>query len=284
MNRRAFGSVLTAAFCLAGCSPLTAFNTFAPVDPGATLARADIPYGAEPRQRLDLYVPARREAAAPVVVFFYGGGWNSGAKGDYAFVGKAFASQGFVTVIADYRLVPAIRFPAFIEDGAQAIRWTNDHIAEFGGDPHRLYLLGHSAGAYNAVMLTLDQHYLRQAGLPSGIVRATAALAGPYDFLPLSVDEAIAAFSQSKNLAQTQPINFVSRSAPPMFLATGDADATVYPRNTINLAEQSRAAGADVEEKIYPGASHVGIMLALSRPFRGRAPVLADVVRFFRTH
>jgi dipeptidyl aminopeptidase/acylaminoacyl peptidase len=115
-------------------------------------------------------------------------------------------------------------------------------------------------------------------------VRATAALAGPYDFLPLSVDEAIAAFSQSKNLAQTQPINFVSRSAPPMFLATGDADATVYPRNTINLAEQSRAAGADVEEKIYPGASHVGIMLALSRPFRGRAPVLADVVRFFRTH
>jgi acetyl esterase/lipase len=115
-------------------------------------------------------------------------------------------------------------------------------------------------------------------------VRATAALAGPYNFLPLDVEATIAAFGQTKNLAATQPINFISRSAPPMFLATGDQDTTVYPRNTTGLAAKLREAGADVAEKTYPGMTHAGMVLALSRPFRGQAPVLADVTAFFRAH
>jgi acetyl esterase/lipase len=284
MPFRALCALFLAALSLAGCSALSAFNALAPVDPGAALARPDIAYGPEPRQRLDVYVPDGGATGAPVVVFFYGGSWDSGRKEDYAFVGKALAAQGFVTVVADYRLVPDVRFPVFLEDGAQAVRWTHDHIAAFGGDPRRLYLLGHSAGAYNAVMLTLDAHYLRQAGLRPGAVRGTAALAGPYDFLPLSVDATIAAFGQAKNLPATQPIDFVHASAPPMFLAAGDQDTTVYPRNTTGLAARLRSAGAEVVEKIYPGVTHAGIMLALSRPFRGQAPVLADVTAFFRAH
>lgn len=133
-------------------------------------------------------------------------------------------------------------------------------------------------------MLTLDAHYLRQAGLPADAVRATAALSGPYDFLPLDVDATTAAFGQAKDLAATQPIHFARRSAPPMFLATGDKDTTVYPRNTTALAARLRAAGATVEEKVYPGVTHAGMVLALSRPFRADAPVLADVAEFFRTH
>ena len=284
MNLRAFCALFLTVALLDGCSALTAFNTFTPVDSGAVLARADIAYGEEARQRLDVYVPDRGGGRAPVVMFFYGGGWDSGRKDDYAFIGKALAAQGFVTVIADYRLVPNVRFPAFVEDGAKAIRWAHDHIAEFGGDPKRLYLLGHSAGAYNAVMLTLDVHYLADAGLHPNAVRATTALAGPYDFLPLDVDETIAAFGQSKNLEATQPINFVRRSAPPLFLAAGADDATVYPRNTTRLAAKLRAVGAEAQEKIYPAMSHAGILLPLSRPFRGNAPVLEDVVRFFREH
>ena len=284
MPFRALCALLLTALPLAGCSALTVFNALTPVDPGAALARADIAYGAQARQRLDVYVPDGLKASAPAVVFFYGGGWDSGTKEDYAFVGRALAAQGFVTVVADYRLVPEVRFPAFVEDGAKAIRWTHDHIGEYGGDPRRLYLIGHSAGAYNAVMLTLDAHYLRQVGLGPNAVRATAALAGPYDFLPLDVDETIAAFGQTKNLATTQPINFISRSAPSMFLATGDQDTTVYPRNTTGLAAKLRAAGADVAETIYPGMTHAGMVLALSRPFRGQAPVLADVAAFFRAH
>ena len=284
MPLRTLCPLLLTALLLTGCSALAAFNTLTPVDPGVTLARADFAYGAQARQRLDIYVPDGGAAGAPVVVFFHGGGWDSGNKEDYAFVGKALAAQGFVSVVADYRLVPEVRFPAFVEDGAKAIRWTHDHIGEYGGDPRRLYLLGHSAGAYNAAMLTLDAHYLSQVGLRPSAVRATAALAGPYDFLPLSVDATIAAFGQAKNPAATQPINFVHSSAPPMFLAAGDQDTTVYPRNTTGLAARLRAAGADVAEKIYPGVTHAGIILALSRPFRGEAPVLADVAAFFRAH
>jgi acetyl esterase/lipase len=284
MSFRAFCALVLVGLLLGDCSALTTFNTLTPVDSGARLAGADIAYGEEARQRLDVYVPERAEARAPVIVFFYGGGWDSGRKDDYAFVGKALAAQGFATVIADYRLVPEVRFPAFVEDGAKAIRWTHDHIAEFGGDPRRIYLLGHSAGAYNAAMLSLDAHYLRQAGLRADAVRATAALSGPYDFLPLSVDSTVAAFGQAKDLVATQPINFASRAAPPMFLATGDQDTTVYPRNTTGLAARLRAAGAEVEEKTYPGVTHAGMVLALSRPFRGDAPVLADVVAFFRAH
>jgi acetyl esterase/lipase len=284
MFLRALCALLLTALPLAGCSALTAFNALTPVDPGVALARADIAYGAQARQRLDVYVADGLRAPAPVVVFFYGGGWDSGRKEDYAFVGKALAAQGYVTVIADYRLVPDVRFPAFVEDGAKAIRWAHDHIGDYGGDPRRLYLIGHSAGAYNAAMLTLDAHYLRQIGLGPNAVRATAALAGPYNFLPLDVEATIAAFGQTKNLAATQPINFISRSAPPMFLATGDQDTTVYPRNTTGLAAKLREAGADVAEKTYPGMTHAGIVLALSRPFRGQAPVLADVTAFFRAH
>ncbi|WP_158815557.1 alpha/beta hydrolase [Methylocapsa sp. S129] len=284
MRLRAVLALFLTAVCLDGCSALTTFNTFTPTDPRASLAKADIAYGAQARQRLDVYIPEGGLPGAPVVVFFYGGGWDSGRKDDYSFVGKALASRGFVTIIPDYRLVPAVRFPAFVEDGAQAVRWVHDHIAEFGGDPQRLYLLGHSAGAYNAMMLTLDAHFLAAAGLGARAVRATAGLSGPYDFLPLDVDESKAAFGQAKNLAATQPINFVRGSAPPIFVATGADDSTVYPRNTTGLAARLRAAGDEVEEKTYPDMDHAGMVLALSRPFRGRAPVLEDVVRFFRAH
>jgi acetyl esterase/lipase len=278
------GATILMALMTGGCSLLATFNDLTPKDPGAALARQDIAYGPDPRQRLDVYAPDDVTPGTPVIVFIYGGGWNSGSKDDYTFAGRALAAQGFISVIADYRLVPKVRFPAFVEDGALAVRWTHDHIAEFGGDPRRIYLLGHSAGAYNVMMLTLDAHYLADAGLRQNAVRATAALAGPYDFLPLDVDETVQAFGKTADLTKTQPINFVRRTAAPIFVAAGANDTTVYPRNTTMLAAKLRAAGAPVEEKIYPDMSHTGIMLAISRPFRGDAPVLRDVVQFYRTH
>jgi acetyl esterase/lipase len=284
MQLRAVLALFFTLTLLDGCSALTTFNAFVPTDAGAILAKADIVYGAQTRQRLDVYVPDGAEAGAPVILFIYGGGWDSGDRHDYAFAGKALAAQGFVTIIADYPLVPDVRFPVFVEDGAQALRWVRDHVAEFGGDPTRIYVLGHSAGAYNAMMLTLDAHFLSAVGLGANSIRATAGLAGPYDFLPLDVDQSKAAFGRSKDLAATQPITFVRRSAPPIFVATGADDTTVFPRNTTGLAGRLRAAGAEVAEKTYPAMTHAGIMLALSRPFRGQAPVLEDVVRFFREH
>lgn len=267
---------------LAACSPLSAYNALAPADLGVALTKADIAYGSHPRQKLDVYGPDRPTGAAPVVVVFYGGSWNSGDKTDYGFLGKALASRGFVAIIADYRLVPEIRFPAFIDDGAAAVAWASRNAQKFGGDPSKVFLLGHSAGAYIAAMIALDKTYLNKFDLSPAMIKGVAALAGPYDFLPLDVDVAKAAFGQAKYPTATQPINFASRNAPAMFLATGNADTTVEPRNTYALADKLKQAGANVVVRSYPDVSHVGILLALSLPFRHQAPVLDDVSNFIR--
>jgi acetyl esterase/lipase len=277
------GLSAAAAALTTACSPLSMFATLSPKDPAA-LGVGGQAYGPDPRQRLDVYVPRRRAEGSPIAVFFYGGSWDSGRRQDYNWVGRALASRGFVTVIADYRLYPSVRFPTFLEDGAQAIRWVVDHAGAYGGDPGRIVLAGHSAGAYNAVMLGLDGRYLKGVGIDPKTVKAVAGLSGPYDFLPLTDAIAIRTFGQSPDLPATQPTSFVTPASPPAFLATGDADTTVYPRNTARLSRRLREAGVEVEERHYAGVDHINIVLALSRPLRGRAPVLDEMTAFLSRH
>jgi acetyl esterase/lipase len=270
-----------AAAALAGCSQLAAFDALAPKDPAARAA-SGIAYGSLDRQRLDIYAPPGGAASAPVVVFFYGGGWDSGRRQDYSFAARAIASRGFVTVVPDYRLYPQVVYPAFLEDGAAAVRWVQDHAAQYGGDPGRILLAGHSAGAYNAVQLTLDTQFLEAAGVDLDNIIGAAGLAGPYDFLPLDTEATINAFGQYPDLEATQPINHVRAGAPPIFLAHGTGDTTVGLYHTENLTAALSALGAPVDTKIYEGVTHEGLILSLSRPFRGRAPLLSDMTDFLR--
>jgi len=282
---RRLGLAAIASALAAACAPLSLFAALTPKDPAARSAR-NVAYGPQPRQRLDVYGPHRGkgQAAAPIAVFFYGGSWDSGRRQDYNWVGQALASRGFVTVVPDYGLYPQVRYPGFLEDGARAVRWAQDHAAEFGGDPDRIVLVGHSAGAYNAAMLALDPRYLTAAGVDPTHVKALAGLSGPYDFLPLTDPIAERTFGEAQDLPATQPTRFVTAASPPAFLATGDADTMVYPRNTVKLAARLRSAGVEVEERHYPGIDHVRMVLALSRPFRGRAPVLDEMTRFLHAH
>ncbi|WP_118857814.1 alpha/beta hydrolase [Sphingomonas mesophila] len=267
----------------AACSPLALLNGADRVSrSGVRRVAEGVAYGPDPRLKLDVWAPssARPGAGLPVIVFFYGGGWQSGERGDYAFAAAALAGRGFVVVVPDYRLVPAVRFPAFVEDCALSVKWVRDHVADFGGDPGRIALSGHSAGAYNAAMLALDRHFLADIGVDPGIVRAAALLSGPYDFAPFTERYGRAAFGQWPRARETQPVNFVRRDAPPMLLIHGAADRTAYPYNSRRLAERLRAVGAPVELKIYPGKNHVDTVASLSRPLRGRSPALEDVVGF----
>lgn len=280
VSRRSLLVGAASATALAACSPLSAINTLLPSDGGSRQAAHDIAYGDDPRQKLDIYVPDGATASSPVMMFIYGGGWNDGSKSDYSFVGHAFASRGFVTAVPDYRLVPQVRFPDFLHDCAQALRWVQDNIARQGGDVGRVHLSGHSAGAYNAMMIALDRRYGARAGVRAGLVKSVSGLAGPYDFLPLDDDRTKAAFGQTPKLSETQPVNFARAGAPRVFIATGDADTTVFPRNTYALGRKLKAAGATVEVKTYAGVGHPGILLALGKSFRGNAPALDDIVRF----
>ncbi|WOF42778.1 alpha/beta hydrolase [Sphingopyxis indica] len=252
---------------------------------GARLLLADQPYGQGPRQSLDIWVPeaAQPHDRLPVVVFFYGGGWNSGARESYGFAGRALAQQGFVTVIPDYRLVPRAHWPDFLKDSAAAVAWVHRHIASLGGDPDRIALMGHSAGAYNAMMLALDPSWLREAGSDPSVIRGVAGLAGPYDFLPLEKGGfADKAMGKVRPLEKTQPVAFARGDAPPLWLATGDADDVVRPRNSQNLAAAILRAGGAATLRVYPGMGHTAIVMALSAPFRGKGPVLEEASDFLR--
>lgn len=267
---------VTAALLLSACSgPALLNGADRAYGSRASMAVArDVAFGTH-GQRLDVWAP-RGGGRHPVVIFFYGGSWESGRRQDYGFAGRAFASQGFVTVVPDYRKSPEAVFPAFVEDAAQAVRWAHDNAARLGGDGDAIVLSGHSAGAHIAALVALDRHWLADAGVPARAIRGVVGISGPYDFLPLTTAAAQRALGQWPKLAETQPISFARADAPPMLLLTGDKDVTVRPRNSAALAAALTAKGASARVIAYPGVTHIGAVLALSQPFKGRAPVLRD--------
>jgi acetyl esterase/lipase len=246
---------------------------------GVKLARG-LGYGQDRRQRLDVYGPKRLSENLPVVVFFYGGSWQSGDRADYAFVAALLVRQGFVVVVPDYRLYPQVKFPDFMEDSAAATAWVFNNIAAHGGDPDTIFLMGHSAGAYNAVLLALARIFLQETGIDAGRIAGVIGLAGPYDFLPLQDPALKAIFSPPVDIRHTQPITFARGDAAPLFLATGGADSKVKPRNTAALAARLRELGGTVETKVYPSLGHIGIILSLLPALGWRAPVMKDVLAF----
>lgn len=247
--------------------------------------RHDIVYAPGERGRLDVYLPHRAGPDAPVAVFFYGGSWQSGDKSFYRFVGAVLASRGIVTVIPDYRVYPQVRYPDFLRDNALAVRFVKGHAAEWGGDPGRLFLIGHSAGAYNVAMLTLDKRWLGEVGLdPRRDVAGAVGLAGPYDFLPLRDDTLKVIFGPEDKRPDTQPINHVDGQAPAMLLEQGDADSVVDPGNATRLAAAIRSKGGVARVSRYPGLGHVGAITAILRPYRQRAPILREIVDFIAGH
>ena len=269
-----------AALALGGCSTTGVLNALEP-KAGLSITR-DVVYGQGPRRTLDIYRPRAAAGSAPVVVFFYGGNWRSGDKDDYVFVGSALASRGYVVVIPDYRLYPEVRWPAFLEDSAQAVGWAHANAARYGGDPARLVLMGHSAGAYNAAMLAIDERWLAAVGLdPRRHVRALVGLAGPYDFLPLKSAELKIIFGPEQGRPATQPINYVKGGEPPMLLATDRGDKVVSPGNSARLAARVQSRGGGQARSLtYGGLNHALMVGALATPLRFLAPVMKDVSAF----
>jgi acetyl esterase/lipase len=267
---------------LAGCSSLQAINA---ITPSNTYNKtADVAYGTEPRQSLDVYSPLDTPDPAPVVVFFYGGNWNSGARKDYQFIGEALASRGIVAVVADYRLYPQVRYPRFIEDSARAVAWTIHEVRHYGGDPKRVFVMGHSAGAYNAAMVALDPRWLGAQKLTPAALRGWIGLAGPYDFMPIENTSTRPVFLYPDTPVESQPINHISADAPPALLIASKKDELVDPvRNTGGLAVRLRAAGAAVTEIYFDKTSHQTLIGAISWPLRGLAPVLDTVERFVKS-
>ncbi len=276
---RAAGLVV-AGTLLTGCSPTRVISQ---LSPSGHLDRDDaVAYGEHERQRLDVYAPTREEGSAslaPVVVFFYGGAWQRGQRQDYGFVGSFLAGQGVVAVIPDYRIYPDVTFPDFVHDGAAAVAWVQRHIERYGGDPARIVLMGHSAGAHIAALLALDTRYLEQQGVSSAVVEGLIGLAGPYRFSIESGDLA-RIFAPASSNGDSQPINFVRADAPRTLLIHGDSDEVVEVRNSRVLHEKLCEAGVSSELLVYPGVGHIRVVAALAPPLAFLGQSNDDVATF----
>lgn len=268
---------------LAACSPVNLLNAMVPGH-GYTVQR-DIAYGEHARQRLDIYLPTERTAGPnPVVVFFYGGGWEAGDKKDYRFVGEALSSHGITVVIPDYRVYPEVVFPAFVDDAAAAVAWTRTHINHYAGDHKQLFLAGHSAGAHIASLLALNPDYLKKYALTPDNINGVIGLAGPYDFLPLKSDTLKTIFGPEQERWRSQPINFVKGNNPPMLLMVGERDLTVWPRNSYRLADKITEQGGQVTLLKFPDQGHAAMVAKLAKPLRGNGALLQPILDFIDQH
>ena len=282
INRRT-GLFAGLGVLLSGCSATGALNALVARD--SNRGQDGIAYGPDLRQKLDVFKPVGEVTAAPIVVFFYGGNWTRGSRTDYRFVGDALAAHGVIAVVADYRLSPQVRWQQILTDCAAAVKWSFDNAFALGGDPRKVYLMGHSAGAYNAAMLALDARWLRAVGLRPQQLAGFIGLAGPYDFLPIDNAKAQVAFNWPDTPADSQPLFHASAAAPRTLLLVAEGDRTVRPeRNSAQLAQKLRAAGVEVTFKRYDafGANHVTLVGALAGPLRWLAPVREDVLAFLQ--
>ncbi|MGP1715865.1 MAG: alpha/beta hydrolase [Methylophilus sp.] len=292
-------ALITMGLLTSACSPVNILN--AVISDKSYHLNNGVAYGDLPRQTLDIYTPKNhlsvKEAppdktennvpiaskGLPVVVFFYGGSWDSGNRGSYKFVGEALTSQGFIAVIPDYRVYPEVLFPGFMEDPAKAAKWVKLHAAEFGGDPERVFLAGHSAGAHIAAMLVLDPEFLAKQDSKPQDFAGMIGLAGPYDFLPLKSDRLKIIFGPEDQRVKSQPINFVTGNNPPMLLMVGTKDNTVWPRNTYRLAAKIKATGGPVEVAEFAGYSHIDMAAKLAKPLRDER-MLNTMADFIKQH
>lgn len=271
---------------LTGCNSFSLAVANAPSAFGDYQVERNVGYGPKPAHQLDIYRPAGSPSGnvgspRPIVMFWHGGGWTAGSKNQYRFVAEALVSRGYIAVVPGYRLHPQAEFPGFIEDAAAAVAWVRQHAAGLGGDQEQIFLMGHSAGAHIASLLTFDEHYLQDAGGDSSWIRGFIGLAGPYDFLPIR-EEYVKAVFPAASYRASQTINFIDGKEPPTLLLHGLDDHTVWPSNSRSLAMFIRVHGGRVDEHYYEGITHGGILAAITRYLRNRRPVLDQIDEFIR--
>jgi acetyl esterase/lipase len=281
MKRIALLAMASFALLASGCTNLSFLIANTATLTGRYERWTDHAYGPESRHKLDVYSP-RDAKDRPVVVFFYGGSWTSGGRGLYRFVGAALAERGIVAVLPDYRLYPQVKFPLFVDDGALAVAWVQKHAHEFGGDPQRIVLMGHSAGGHEAAFLAYDHKLLQKVGARPEWIVGLVGLSGPYALAP-DTEILNTIFASPYTEAEWQPVRFVTSQSPPTLLVHCTADDVVSIRHAEKLRDVLQTNQVRVETQFYPEKDHSDTVAGFSVLARGRAPVLDHSVSFIES-
>ncbi|MBB3107876.1 acetyl esterase/lipase [Psychrobacter luti] len=254
----------------------------------------NILYGDEPNQDLDIYYPKPLTKAMksknvtddnaindsyPMVVFVHGGSWESGNKDEYAFVGQSLAQAGYVTAVINYRKAPEHVYPDYVQDAAQAIAWSYNNAKSLHADPKRLAVIGHSAGAFNAVAAVANEDFLAPYGVKPKDIAAVIGIAGPYsyDFRKFS---SRTAFGPDETPETVMPDRQIKGKQPPYLLLTAEKDKVVHVTNTIKMTQALKVAGVKVETGEIAGASHATSIGAMAPPLRWVNDVRAQVLSY----
>ena len=283
----AVGSVMLATQQVQAFSALAVVNGI--TSNGGVGVSKDILYGDAPDQDLDIYYPKPLAKAMesqtdiktsyPMVVFVHGGSWENGSKEEYAFVGQSLAQAGYVTAVINYRKAPEHVYPDYVEDTAQAIAWSYKNATRFHADPKRLAVVGHSAGAFNAIAAIANKDFLKPYGVKPKDIAAVIGIAGPYsyDFRKFS---SATAFPADATPDEVMPDRQIKGAQPPYLLLTAEKDTVVYESNTIKMTQALKAAGVNVETGEIAGASHATSIGAMAPPLRWVNDVRAQVVNY----
>ena len=268
---------------LVACGTNGALGTLNVIASTAGLSvKTDQRYGPDARNVLDVYRPegsAQPNASAPMLLFIHGGSWTNGSKDDYKFVGESFARAGYVTAVMNYRLAPVNRYPAYVQDAAQALKYLRDHAAELGGNPGALYVMGHSAGAFNAVEMVDNARWLAEVGVPISAVKAVVGVAGPYSYDYRTLPSANA-FPEGSNPADIMPSYHVRKDAPPHRLLVAGDDQVVEAPNAVKMEAALKAAGVPVTRTVLPRLDHYTIVGSLARSLSFLGNTRQDALEF----
>ena len=247
----------------------------------------DLAYGDMERQKLDIYIPNKiinkSNVRKIVIVFFHGGGWELGSKESFKFIATRLTKEGYIVILPNYRLYPEVVFPAFIEDAALAVSWLHNNLEKYAIDSDRVYLMGYSAGAQIASLLSTDEQYLIKVGVGANYIAGFIGLAGPYDFLPLKSNTRKKIFPE-KIRKTSQPINYVDGNEVPFLLLHGNDDRTVLPKNSQSLAEKIRSKNGNVTLRLYDNIDHSKILAPFVPGLNDFAPTLQDIVSFINSN
>ena len=240
--------------------------------PASVEVHPDLPYSAGSVHQLDFYAP-RDKTGFPVVVFIHGGSWRVGDRWQYRGLGNRLARAGIGVAIPSFRLmgVALNRHPAQIEDVAEAFAWVRQHAAEFGGDPSRIFVAGHSSGGHLVSLLALDEKYLRHHNLDARAIRGVLSISGVYDVNPMM------AFHSRESRKLASPIHHVHPGAPRFLLAYCQWDFVSLPSQARRFAGRLLRAGVDAKLLRIPGDNHVSEILNITKD---HGPLIDAVIEF----
>ncbi|MCF0042102.1 alpha/beta hydrolase [Dyadobacter fanqingshengii] len=229
-------------------------------------------------QRLNVFAPRKHTKPAAVLIFVHGGNWNSGKKSQYNIIGGHWAKKDVVTVIVDYPLSPAADFDAMAISVARSVKWVKENISQYGGNPDKIFLSGHSAGGHLAALVALDDHYFKNIGLEnplSGLILIDAAGLDMHGYLLEEKFEKgntyLKTFSSDpKTWKEATPLYHLHPNMPPMLIYRGGKTYTSILKSNEKFIQALRAYAPETPYRIQKSKKHVPMITQFFNPWNAR--------------